>query len=148
MFNWLQLGQVATPSCKQSEFPAFLSLCCGRRRGEDWKWVGAGRGSANQQCWLSLQSPVLLLGFSPVEIASYVLKEARARIVTSGCIACKSKSWSLLKCQQTNDSTLVPQYHRLLQGNWKEWVKSGQIYWQLNFQDILWGGKEFEKQFK
>lgn len=64
--------------------------------GEDWKWVGAGSGSASQPCWLAPPSPVRLLGFSPVEIASYVLKETRARIVTGGgCIACKSKSWNL-----------------------------------------------------
>lgn len=29
MFNWLQLGHVATASCKQSEFPAFLALVVG-----------------------------------------------------------------------------------------------------------------------
>lgn len=111
---------MAAASCKQSEFPAFLALVVGGGEERIENEGGAGSGAASQQCWLSLASPVPLLGVSPIEIASDVLRGTRAGIVTGGYMACRSQSWNLRKCQHANDSAMVHPYHRLLQGSWKE----------------------------
>lgn len=46
------------------------------------------------------KAPVLLLGFSPRELSSYVLKETCTRVFIDGYIACSSKNWKYPKCQR------------------------------------------------
>lgn len=101
MFNWPELGHMAT-GCKHSEFPAFLAFVLGG--GEEmieneWEQVVA---QPINNVGHTFKAPVLLLGFSPREISSYVLREICTRIVTDGYIACNSRRWNLLKCQQAN----------------------------------------------
>jgi len=80
---------MATPSCKQSEF-----VMGGRR----WLEMGGSRYClANQQYWHTFNASVLLLGFCPREMSSYVIKETCTSIFPDGHITCLAKKSILSK---------------------------------------------------